>query len=365
MGTKVYTLPGLTSYSGALNFDEGEQADRPPSGPASGDLASNFPAPSVVALHANGTQLALGAVPDGAALVRHGTTISGDILGLAGDVIGSLDNAQVKRIHMGVQPLDIGTINDGQFLQRSGTSVVGVAATTTGAGNVYLSPPASPNALDDEFKSGSSVLSARGFSCVNATTGATMTRVGEVLQAAPGLAANEYRSTLNASGMLIQAGSEMVVYKNVSGSLAVYCHASVPLVPGTSTAFFYEAPALFGVAPLVVSNTVRRVFMNNYGNARAFSKMDLNQAYTTLGSIGTGDGPWGAWISWDDAAKQAWGIALNPQYERWDLDVPGQSFPAFTPVAAGLVVMTPNNVNTWVVLRTFRVYPVGKLPGIA
>ena len=295
-----------------------------PSGPAGGDLASKYPDPTVVALESNGVRLA------------------------------------------------IGTIADGQVVARSGANLVGVAGGSGGdAGNVYFSPPTVPNALNDEFKSGSSALNGaggRGFSCVNATSGATMTRVGDVLQAAPGLGVNEYRSTLNASGMYIQAGSEMVVYKNVSGSLACYCDVRLNNPAGPSTAWFFESPALFGVAPLVVSNTVRRIFINAYGNARNVARMDLNQVYTTNGGGTMGsspDGPWGGYVTWNDVGKQYRGIIINPSSERYIYDSGSTAFAAFTPVAAGIVVATPNQSECWVCFRTFRIYPAGVLPGIA
>lgn len=293
-----------------------------PSGPASGDLSATYPAPNVVALHSGATQLTIGAIADG------------------------------------------------QVVGRSGASLVGVSGGGGAAGNVYYDAPPVPNALSDEFKSGSSALNGvggRGFSCVNSTSGATMTRVGDVTQAAPALGANEYRSTLTASGMYIQSGSNMVVYKNVSGSLAVYCDMRLNNVAGPNTGWFFEAPALFGVAPLVSSNTVRRIFSNCYGAARALGKMDLNQVYTTVGSVGmpTGaseNGPWGSWISWNDVAKTLRGMCVNPTSERYAFDLTS-TFAGFTPIAAGVVVSTPNAIQTWVCLRTFRVYALGELPG--
>lgn len=77
-----------------------------------------------------------------------------------------------------------------------------------GYGSQYLTPPASPNAFNDEFDSGSADLAVRGWEIYNHTAGGVMSRVGPVTTwstllgvAAP--TALQYESTLLASGGLM------------------------------------------------------------------------------------------------------------------------------------------------------------------
>lgn len=325
MGTRVWSSAALTKSSGNQNF-AGDQSGLPV-GPAGGDLDLTYPNPNVVALHSGASRLAVGALTDGLPIVRSGLTLASSPLGVAGS-----------------------------------------------AGNVYLTPPAVADAMDDEFKTGSSDFAARGWTVTNTVTGAVMTRVGDVTQAAPALSATTYRSTLTASGMLVQATSQMTVYKawTFGSSGALYCHMSQLIMPSAST--FFEAPQLWMPLnlgdPPQQSNGNRKLFINNYpvpGNNRVFSRMDLNQAYTTLATYnyaGTDSFPWGGWLSWDNAGKLAAGAVFNPYGERALLDSSGNSWPAFAPFWAGFSLVTANAANTWVTVRCFRKLPLGKWPGI-
>jgi hypothetical protein len=130
MGLRVYTSPALTSTSGALNFDQGEN-DKTPAGPATGDLGATYPSPTVVALHTGATKLTVGTVNDGEALVRSGTALVSAPIpttfppsGAAGGDLGaSYPSPTVVALHTGATKLSVGTLNDGELLWRVGASV--------------------------------------------------------------------------------------------------------------------------------------------------------------------------------------------------------------------------------------------------
>ena len=81
-------------------------------------------------------------------------------------------------VHSGATQLAIGTIADGQILKRSGANVIGAIANQTG--NPYIDWPATQNALDDEFASGSSDMATRGWICQD-YFGAAMVRDGDIV----------------------------------------------------------------------------------------------------------------------------------------------------------------------------------------
>lgn len=96
-------------------------------------------------------------------------------------------------------------------------------------GNPYLDPPATPNALNDEFDSGSADLSIRGWTVTNSAN-ATMTRVGDIEPwnpTASGLTATTYKSTILGSQLMFQvlAGTSVSITKPITiaaGSGAMY-----------------------------------------------------------------------------------------------------------------------------------------------
>jgi hypothetical protein len=86
----------------------------------------------------------------------------------------------------------------------TGTSVTN-NYTYTASGNPYVDVPASPNAFDDEFSSGSEDLATRGYTVKNQATGATLTRSGPIAPwDATGPVGNTYWSTMKGSWMYIQ-----------------------------------------------------------------------------------------------------------------------------------------------------------------
>ena len=64
---------------GGVNNGDGSTASSEPTGPASGDLAAQYPNPTVVAIEETGgpTRLALGSIPDGDFLQRSGASVVG------------------------------------------------------------------------------------------------------------------------------------------------------------------------------------------------------------------------------------------------------------------------------------------------
>lgn len=148
--------------------------------------------------------------------------------------------------------LPVSSYPDGTLLQREGTSLVGrmvtgfaAKATPTEADSIligdaansgnyksttlaaavalaprsspYLRKPASPNAFDDEFESGSPDLAVRGYTVINSSTGVAQTRNGnlDVWGSPP---AGTYNSQLIDSWLFIQApaGVQLDVYKAVT-----------------------------------------------------------------------------------------------------------------------------------------------------
>jgi hypothetical protein len=82
----------------------------------------------------------------------------------------------------------------------------------------YLSVPASPDAFDDEFTSGSADLATRGYTVIDAATGTTLTRSGDINPwNATGPAGNTYWSTLIGGWLFLQgrSGVQIDFYKSL------------------------------------------------------------------------------------------------------------------------------------------------------
>lgn len=136
-----------------------------------------------------------------------------------GDLTGTYPNPNVAAIHetSGPTQLTIGSIAAGQYLQRVGTTIVGAASW-----NPYLPAPASPNAFNDEFDSGSADLGVRGWTFWNHTTNTTMTRNGDINPWGTNavLGANQYNSRIVGTHLLLQmpivASNAYSLYKAVT-----------------------------------------------------------------------------------------------------------------------------------------------------
>lgn len=113
-----------------------------------------------------------------------------------------------------------GSISEGQFLMRSGNEIVGGNPLSTAnaqvfTGSPYVDLPANPDPFSDEFDSGSPDLALRGWTVINMTTGATMTRSGDIDVQLSSIATNTYRSTISASRLYVQTFTNMYFYKSL------------------------------------------------------------------------------------------------------------------------------------------------------
>ncbi len=242
------------------------------------------------------TALAIGAINNFQLLQRVGATVVGTAYPpttLAGDANGSMTANEVNAIHetSGPTQLTIGAVAAGTSLTRSGSTLVGVSkvnsdfgtysakgspgpldslvindaaaggavkftflqdimsSTNRSRGGLFRSPPAgTAHAQSDEFTSGSSDLATRGWTCINAATGATMTRVGDISNtvAASSLSATQYRSTITPDGVCIQCSNNMFVYKTAVAPYRLVTAGGLSASPNT---------APFEIRPNVVANT--------------------------------------------------------------------------------------------------------------
>lgn len=112
-----------------------------------------------------------------------------------------------------------------RLLTLGGNMIVPQGQVTSG--DIYVQPPVSPNAFDDEFNSGDPDLAARGWSFRNLTTATAMTRVGDVYPyeyawkgGVGTLGVNEYRSRIQNGRLALQlstnATNEYALYKAVT-----------------------------------------------------------------------------------------------------------------------------------------------------
>lgn len=125
----------------------------------------------------------------------------------------------------------------------------------------YIVPPATPNAFDDEFSSGSADLATRGYTIVNATTGVAQTRSGDIAPWGAAPAAGTYFSTIIGSWIFLQApaGIQLDIYKTIALAAGDVYYARMSgswgLAPGANGRF--NELGLFGAAGATLDNNNR------------------------------------------------------------------------------------------------------------
>lgn len=103
-------------------------------------------------------------------------------------------------------------------------------------GNPYIDPPVTASPYDDEFSSGSADLAVRGWTVVDVSSGATMTRVGNVDINVTSFASNTYRSTISGTWLFIQSIQTLCAFKAITPGDATFAlrgrSANQPFIPG-------------------------------------------------------------------------------------------------------------------------------------
>jgi len=243
-------------------------------------------------------------------------------------------------------------------------STLGVAAPS----NMFWAPGPSTDPFDDFFADGSPDLAIRGWLAVNGSTGATMTRVGDILpMIGPStLATNTYRSTLTRSGLLIQCKDEFVIAKAVSGSFVLLVNISTSI---SSTTTMYRF--------LMLSST-----LSNLGGGTSFYRtQEYNgQLQGFLQNAGSNSVAWAqsqpagvqginstsSFVTDWDASTHSWTSSTWDPTNCWAGAIAGAAQPALTVNYAGVGMNANENAAyRWCVLRAMRKLPQGSFPGLS
>jgi hypothetical protein len=231
--------------------------------------------------------------------------------------------------------------------------------------NIYIDPPASPNAFDDEFELSSSGslasedLATRGWTVVNAVTGATLTRTGPVdFFASPaGIGATVYRSTIRNSRLYFQASVSVYFFKAFTGSGQLVGLVNQPNVQSGNVCTVRisnnTTPGTSGSNRSIYAGQENANVVVAYNNQGAFN-VPLNSGY---GGVAQGVC---AVLDYDDSSKNF--IAFLQQPYNGTMTYNGNAgitATSMSSVYAGMYVATGSGqVRNWVEIDYMRRYPI-------
>ena len=233
----------------------------------------------------------------------------------------------------------------------------GLATGGGGWSTQYSAPPATPDALDDEFTSGSADLATRGWTIIN-SAGTTMTRVGvPSLSGAGALTTTQYRSALTGGGIAVQiANTAASIYKSISVACSVVGISSMG-GNGASSSTHWNQLVLWDTATPTAST--RSLCLNNNNGQRVAFRNDAGLFTNTFvfgRNTGVVDDSW-AFIAFDPASK-AYTQALANSVIGTEINFGSGTFTNMTTLgAAGFALASPAGytTRTWHTLRAFRV----------
>lgn len=184
-------------------------------------------------------------------------------------------------------------------------------------GTMYLQPPAAADPFDDEFLDGSPDLAARGWTVVNVTTGAPVTRAGDVdFRTIPGAGTTgKYFSTLTASGLVLQCFDIIAISKavaDVSSGLFAIVQAGTPQ---QSTTTFEAGAWIWQNFPGSRLAAQRAVLTAKQQQGVIRAQMGLGTTFPVAGGVGTTESQLGLWSSFIKGSPGAheWAIIQSPE----------------------------------------------------